>query len=173
MRAGLLVVVALVPLAAGGCGEDDPGQVPGVELRDATAADLDRAVQGRAGKVVLVDFWATWCPPCRERFPHLVELHERLAKEGLACISVSLDEPDQRDAALKFLRRRKATLTNLLWTDRTPAGVRTLETTYRYGGGIPHMVLFGRDGRLAWASTDELPAPEEVERLVRDELAKR
>ncbi|MBX9622211.1 MAG: redoxin family protein [Gemmataceae bacterium] len=173
MRPGLLTLAVLPLLAVGGCGEDDPGPVAGVELRDATAADLDRAVQERGGKVVLVDFWATWCQPCRERFPHLVELHDRYRKDGLACISVSLDEPDNREAALKFLRRRRATMTNLFWTDRTPAGGRTLETTYRYGGGIPHMVLFGRDGRVAWTSADELPTPEELDRMVRDELAKK
>lgn len=44
------------------------------------------------GKVVLIDFWATWCPPCRIEVPHLAEAYEKLHKDGLEMVSISLDE---------------------------------------------------------------------------------
>jgi thiol-disulfide isomerase/thioredoxin len=71
----------------------------------AQAADSDIAalkftdVNGRAvdvsklrGKVVLVDFWATWCPPCREEVPHVVEAYKKLHDKGFEIVGISLDQ---------------------------------------------------------------------------------
>lgn len=170
-RAAWAAVLAAV--ASAGCGGDPDEPVAGVELADADAAGLDRAVKDRRGSVVLVDFWATWCGPCRERFPHLLELNRKYADAGLVCLTVSLDDPNDRAAALKYLRRQKATCQNLFWTDRTRAGTRHLEEAYRYDNSIPLMALFGRDGKRVWTSTDDWLAPPGVDRLVRDELAKK
>lgn len=58
------------------------------------------------GKVVLVDFWASWCEPCRAEFPFLNRLHERYARRGLVIVGVSVDE--RLDAVRNFLRRTPA-----------------------------------------------------------------
>src|SRR5262249_17803397 len=63
-----------------------------VEVKEVKFDDLDKAVSDRKGKVVLVDFWATWCAPCVKKFPHFVELHKQYKDKGLACISVSMDK---------------------------------------------------------------------------------
>jgi thiol-disulfide isomerase/thioredoxin len=44
------------------------------------------------GKVVILDFWATWCPPCRAEIPHFVELQDKYGKQGLVIVGISLDE---------------------------------------------------------------------------------
>src|SRR5262245_46769570 len=95
----------LAAVAAGllvGCAADSGAPGPGraragsdVELTEATAATIDRAVRERKGSVVLVDFWATWCGPCVERFPHLVGLHQKYGDLGLVCVSVSVDDPEE------------------------------------------------------------------------------
>ncbi|HUV12064.1 MAG TPA: TlpA disulfide reductase family protein, partial [Acidobacteriota bacterium] len=53
-------------------------------------------LSGRHGKVVLIDFWATWCPPCVAELPRLQELHEELNSEGLEIIGISLDSDEQQ-----------------------------------------------------------------------------
>lgn len=53
------------------------------------------------GKVVYIDFWASWCGPCRQSFPWMNELHAKYADQGLLIVAVNLD--DERDKALRFL----------------------------------------------------------------------
>ncbi len=52
--------------------------------------------EGLRGSVVILDFWATWCPPCRESIPFLAELHRKYAKQGLQVIGMSVDEGGER-----------------------------------------------------------------------------
>jgi len=58
------------------------------------------------GKVVLLDFWASWCAPCLESFPWMQSVHERYASRGLVVVAVNVDH--ERDAADRFLRARNA-----------------------------------------------------------------
>lgn len=172
MRAGVLAGLVLA-VGAAGCGDDGADPVAGVDLQPTTLAGLDAAVRERQGSVVLVDFWATTCGPCRERFPHLVELHRKYAPHGLAVVTLSLDEAGDEDRALRFLRRRGADCTNFFWAERTRAGAEGLTRRFGFAGGIPHMALFGRSGDRVWTSTDDPLSPEGVDRLVRDELARK
>ena len=100
-----------------------------------------------AGKIVVVDFWATYCAPCRESFPGLVELSQQ-DPENIVCLSVSLDDPDDEDKqneALEFLQAQNATFTNVLCT----TDADTLYDEILEIGGIPAVFVYGRDGELA------------------------
>ncbi|MBI3012884.1 MAG: TlpA family protein disulfide reductase [Elusimicrobia bacterium] len=57
------------------------------------------------GKVVLLDFWATWCPPCRVSTPYLVQLNQRYQGKDLAILAISLD--DSREPVLPFIKKEK------------------------------------------------------------------
>jgi thiol:disulfide interchange protein len=87
-----------------------------ITLRVVTPQEYEAEVKKHKGKVVLVDFWATWCIPCLKNFHHSVEWQKKYAKSGLVVISVSMDDSDAdtKEQALEFLKKQKAgTITNL------------------------------------------------------------
>jgi thiol-disulfide isomerase/thioredoxin len=102
-----------------------------------TTPTLDLAAH--AGEVVYVDFWASWCGPCRSAYPWLQTLHERYAEQGLTVLTVNVDR--DRAAAEKFLAALKADLP-VIWD---PEGV--LATEYELQA-MPTSYVFGRDGTL-------------------------
>jgi len=117
-----------------------------VTLRCMDAAGLAEAIEEHRGQVVLVDFWATWCGPCLELFPHTMELQRRLGDRGLAVITVSLDDPDNRPAVQKFLVQNAATTKNFL----SPYGVGPAAFS-AFGiedGALPHVRIYDRQGKL-------------------------
>jgi thiol-disulfide isomerase/thioredoxin len=89
-----------------------------VELVPVTFDEmLARIAANKKAKLTLVDAWATWCGPCKENFPHVVEMHQKYADKGLAVVSLSLDDrskPKQVGEAHEFLREKKAVFTNFL-----------------------------------------------------------
>lgn len=66
-----------------------PVEIPDIRLQDLVGAETD--VLPLLGKVTLVNFWATWCPPCRQETPDLVRLHTEYGEQGLQVIGISLD----------------------------------------------------------------------------------
>jgi len=91
------------------------------------------------GKVVLVDFWASWCTPCRHSFPWLNDMQAKYAKQGLVVIGVNVDR-EHADAE-RFLHEVPARFPIVY----DPAG--TLATTYDVPG-MPTSFVFGPDGKL-------------------------
>ena len=65
-----------------------PNRQVEIHVQVADRQAFDALVEQRRGEVVLVDFWATWCIPCVQQFPHTVDLHRKYAGRGLAVISV-------------------------------------------------------------------------------------
>jgi len=98
------------------------------------------------GKVVLLDFWATWCPPCREEIPHLNELYEKYKEDGLVIIGISLDRGGP-EGVKKFLEKFKVGYINVIGDE----GV--LEAYNRIPGmgpiqGIPTTFVIDRNGQI-------------------------
>jgi len=97
------------------------------------------------GKVVLVNFWATWCPPCRKEMPDLDTLAHRFAKQGLVVLSLS-DEDDHAKVA-SYVASHKINYPILLDPEGATAKNFHVE-------GIPKTFIFNRDGKLAAQSID-------------------
>jgi len=97
-----VAILALLLLgfpAVGTCGWQAGTAWPGIDQQD-----VEGALPGQLeGKVVLIDFWASWCGPCRHSFPVLEDLHKRFGPEGLVVLAVCVDESD--GAMQKFLKK--------------------------------------------------------------------
>jgi len=119
---------------------------PEIKLSRIDKVGFDAQVAQHAGKVVLVDFWATWCPKCREDFSHTVQLDRQHRADGLAVFSFSCDDTAKTDEALTFLREHEATFKNLISVDGT--GDKTFEDFEIEGGALPHYKLYDRQGKL-------------------------
>jgi thiol-disulfide isomerase/thioredoxin len=99
----------------------------------------------RPAKYTLVDVWATTCGPCKENFPHLVEMHRKFAGKGLKVISLTLDDPTDKKAvaaAEKFLQEKKAVFMNVLLDENYGDGFDRLDINT-----IPAVFLFNPDGK--------------------------
>jgi thiol-disulfide isomerase/thioredoxin len=164
---GLLLLGGLVVPAFGQA--DNPATVTYQAVKFAGVED---AVKANKGKVVVVDFWADYCVPCKKSFPHLVELSEKYGKAGLAVVAVNLDDPTDKEArerSIKFLKDKKATFTNLFVAEgeMPESWFKKLQIE-----AIPAVFVFGRDGNLEKRFVDEMVDHAVVEKLVQQLLKK-
>lgn len=131
-----------------------------VTLRAVTPEEFNAVVAQHAGKVVFVDFWATWCVPCRKAFPHTVELAEK-HPDDLAVISMSFDDPDAYEDALAFLKEQNATFENL---SCSLGGGDESFAAYDIGdAGLPYFRLYNRKGELVQAFKNDIDAGKGVD----------
>ena len=94
MTKRLLLVLVLLAVIMAGCSKGDSGEGLSKGAPDFTLPAVDGSMVSMSdyrGKVVLVDFWATWCPPCQEMIPVLSKLHKKYSDKGLVILGVSLD----------------------------------------------------------------------------------
>jgi thiol-disulfide isomerase/thioredoxin len=143
-------------------GERDSQVGSRVALVDGSNQTLADWITKHHGKVVLVDFWATWCGPCVKGFPHLVELSNKHRDAGLAVISVSMNEPKDRPSVLAFLERQKADFENLL--PEYGAGSKFLEA-FDLRGDVPFYKLYDSKGVLRFSFSDDPSGIENCESI--------
>lgn len=110
---------------------------PAFSLTDITGKPLSLA--DFKGKVVVMDFWATWCGPCRIEIPGFIELQKRYASQGFTMIGISMD--DSADPVVDFYKELGMNYPVALGNDR-------LGELYGGVGGLPTTFVIGRDGRI-------------------------
>jgi peroxiredoxin len=145
LRAALPCVLAAAPAGAADLKPWTGGPAPALELR-ALDGPGHRLADYR-GKVVLVNFWATWCEPCREEMPSMQRLKEKLAGRPFVVLAVNLDEPEAR--IRKFLSQVPVDFTILLDPGRKAA--RAWDARI-----LPASFVIGSDGAIRYSLVGEL-----------------
>ena len=150
-----LIILVLLLIGASGCGvetereeigeleevvsaEEEWGDAPDFTLPDLEGNSL--TLSDFKGRVIILNFWATWCPPCRREIPDFVELYEKYKDEGLVIIGVSLDRGDSRSVK-QFSKNYKINY---------PIVLGNVTVTQDYGGvrAIPTTFIIDRKGNV-------------------------
>ncbi len=121
----------------------DPG--PGL-LKDVSADELDGIIESYEGeKAVLINVWATWCAPCIEEFPEIVNI-QRKYKDRLQVIFISADFPESRDRALQFLKEQEVDWTTYFKTGNDQKFIETLSDEWT--GALPFSKIISKEGKV-------------------------
>lgn len=117
-----------------------------VTLTPVDEAGLQKVVAAQKGKVVLVNFWATYCVPCRKEMPALVALEARLRTKGFQLVTVSADEPEQEPQAKTFAEQTKMPApTYIRRAKDDDKFVNTIDP--KWSGALPASFLYDRQGK--------------------------
>lgn len=132
---GLLLAAAFFTAAA----SQAATQMPSFALESARDGKIVNS-DSLKGKVLLLTFFATWCPPCVEEVPVLIQLHNELTDQGFSVVGLSVDQQG-RELVARFVEKRKITYPVLLAETRT---------TQDFGGvyGIPVAFLVNKSGNV-------------------------
>jgi cytochrome c biogenesis protein CcmG/thiol:disulfide interchange protein DsbE len=126
------------PAVRGGSG------APAFVLKDSDGKSVSLA--DYKGKVVILDFWATWCPPCRREIPHFVELQKEYGSKGLQVIGVAVDQ-DGWDKVKPFMQSNGINYPVLMYTESVyDAYQQLLPEAER--GGIPFTFVIDKNGQV-------------------------
>ena len=105
-----------------------------------TLEDQEISLSGLKGKVVLLDFWATWCGPCRESIPHLIQLYRTYQDKGFVLIGLSMDKKGDADTVRHFVKSMDIPYPIILTPD---------DVARNYGvTGIPTTILIDKEGKI-------------------------
>lgn len=120
--------------------------LPGAGMPALDEAGYAKMVAAQKGKVVLVNFWATYCIPCRKEMPALVRLEAKLKARGFALITISADEPEQEQMAQAFLD--KTGVGKPFYVKRAKDDDKFINTIdAKWSGALPASFLYDRNGR--------------------------
>jgi cytochrome c biogenesis protein CcmG/thiol:disulfide interchange protein DsbE len=170
-RACAALLPALLALAAPAFAKTAPGARPEPPL--AAAFELPTssgtvALDGLRTKVVLVDFWASWCGPCRQSFPWLSSMAQRYGDKGLVVVAIDLDK--DRDLAQKFLREFSPPF--IVAFDPAGKTAEAFNVT-----AMPSSFLVSRSGRLVYSHAgftlrDTAAVEKQIQEQINEEIVK-
>lgn len=154
-----LLFVLMIGSVAYGQNTDDESL-----LKDISGDELEEVINSyEDDKAVLVNVWATWCGPCIEEFPHIVDLQQKY-EDKLQVIFVSADFPKQRKRAIEFLKEHNVDWTTYFKTGKDQPFIEALSA--EWSGALPFTKILSTNGELitSWERSAEY---DEFERYIK------
>jgi thiol-disulfide isomerase/thioredoxin len=132
--------------SSAGSASATPTDAPTVSLKDLNDKDVN--LQQYKGQVVLVNFWATWCAPCKVEIPWMIEFQKKYSPRGFTILGVSMDE-DGKKAIEPFLEKERFDVNGQKEPMNYPILLGSDAIGEKFGGilGLPTSMLFTRDGK--------------------------
>ncbi len=126
-----------------------------VTLKLATADDLKKLRANKTGKVVVVNFWATWCGPCVHEIPDLETTYRMYRLRDFDLVMVSTNMPDEKDGVMKVLNREHASSPNLLFGSDDTQGMQAAFDP-KWEAGVPYTAVLSPDGKVIYQEQGEV-----------------
>jgi thiol-disulfide isomerase/thioredoxin len=140
-----------------------------VKIQPASAEELKLLRQNQTGKLVLVNFWATWCGPCFKELPDLENTYRMYGHRAFDLVTVSINYPDEQPGVLSALRKQHATSRNLLLGS---TDIYALMSAFdsEWNAAVPYTMLIRPGGEVVYRRQGEID-PLELRRLIIANLA--
>ena len=149
-NAPYFLLIALSAVTLFGCHARPSGPSPdapnvtfnGLDGENVTLASLK-------GKVVIINFWATWCDPCQEEIPWMIEFQQKYADKGFTMLGVAMDDEGKK-VVEPFVRETKFDVDGRQMTMNYPIMLGNDEITSKFGGlfGLPTSIVISREGKI-------------------------
>ena len=150
-----LLFLLLIVSVSGTRAQGQPTSAPALLSVDAKGIDALRAKH--KGKVLVMNFWATWCTPCVQEFPDLVKLQKSYATKGLDVVFVSIDDDDAKtkQRVTSFLRKQKALPPSYIKSGGDDEQFINAVSS-EWSGAIPATFIYNKEGTLVKTKAEEL-----------------
>ena len=154
----LALITAFLLLGAARAAEEFELAIPTLkEGSDAPALKVSKWVKGgpvvladgKGKQIHIVEFWATWCPPCVRSIPHLTKISQRFGKSGVTVVGISIDGEGTREKVEPFVKNMGPKMDYNVALDDADA-MKKAYLDAAEAQGIPHAFIVGKDGRIAW-----------------------
>jgi thiol-disulfide isomerase/thioredoxin len=134
-----------------------------VELSLKDLAGIDQRLSSYRGRIVVLNFWATWCVPCKQEMPDLAAIQNEYAAFGVQVVGASADQFSDRAKVVEFIRQTKINFP--VWLGATTADM----ARFGVGPGLPATVVMGRDGKIVilhYKVIQQAQLKKEIDRLL-------
>ena len=135
-----------------------------VEIKPIDEVGLVRLARNDSDKFLLVNVWASWCGPCVAEMSDLITMHRMYRKRNFEMVTISIDEPEQKDAALNTLRENHASTTNYISSIINRDALADI-IDKDWPGPIPHTVLIAPGGKIVYRKNGPIE-PIEVRKAI-------